>query len=157
MEDFRLLVTGSRRIFNSGRRLLNDELCRYYDMADCAGKRFVIVQGECEQGGVDREAKTWGLQMKHSGLAVEVESHPAKNHPTQDFGPWPGAGPNRNRYMVSLGADAYLGIAYACSSIYCRRRDEHSSHGAAGCARMAAQAGINGKLWELWKEKGWGL
>lgn len=150
-DDYRLLVTGSRRIFNGGRRLLNDELCRHYDIADLANRRLVIVQGECHAGGVDREAKTWGLQMKHSGLAVEVESHPAQNHPTQDFGPWPGAGPNRNRYMVGLGADGYLGVAYACNNIYCRRPKPHSSHGTENCARQAEAAGIPGKLWELWK------
>lgn len=154
MEDFRLLVTGSRRIFNGGRRLLNDELNKYLSIAETAGKRLVVVQGECTQGGVDREAKTWGLQMKHSGLAVEVEGHPAQNHPTQDFGPWPGAGQNRNQYMVDLGADAYLGIAYACNSIYCRRRGPHSSHGAEGCVRKAKAAGIPGEFWELWKEEG---
>ncbi len=39
-----------------------------------------------------------------------VEAHPAMRHPTQDFGRWPGAGPARNRYMVALGADAFIGF-----------------------------------------------
>jgi hypothetical protein len=34
-----------------------------------------------------------------------VEAHPAQNHPTEDFGPWPACGPRRNHFMISLGAD----------------------------------------------------
>lgn len=66
---------------------------------------LTLVHGACHLGGVDTIAADiaarWGWT---------VEPHPAQNHPTQDFGPWPGAGPRRNAYMCSLGADMVIAL-----------------------------------------------
>jgi hypothetical protein len=151
-EDFRLLVSGSRRIHNSGRQVLHDHLDRCLERAVGTGGRLVVVQGECEQGGVDLAAAQWGRRKKWLGFPVEVEGHPARNHPTQDFGPWPGAGPNRNAYMVSLGADLFLGLAYTCNSVWCRMPAPHRSHGTNDCFRKAKAAGIEHIMLDMWKE-----
>ncbi|MFB6934553.1 hypothetical protein [Streptomyces chartreusis] len=78
---------------------------------------------------------------------LEIEQHPAQRHPTEDFGPWPGAGPRRNAHMVSLGADACLAFIGPCTSPRCRRPGPHPSHGASGCADLAEQAGIPTRRW----------
>jgi hypothetical protein len=116
-----------------------------------AGKRLVVVQGECHLGGVDLEFKLWGEEARLAGHPVRVEGHPAQGHPTQDFGKWPSAGPNRNRYMVSLGAMRCVGVLYACNSIYCKRPAPHPSHGADSCLRMALAAHIPITRLDLWK------
>lgn len=59
-----------------------------------------LVHGQCHRGGVDLLADSIA-----EGWDWRVERHPAQNHPTQDFGPWPGCGPRRNKHMASLGAD----------------------------------------------------
>jgi hypothetical protein len=83
-----------------------------------------LVHGDCS--GVDRIAATCARR-----LGWTIEAHPAQLHPTQDFGLWPAAGPRRNRYMVTLGADMCVGIPGP------------SSRGTWDCLRVAAGAGID--------------
>ncbi|MFE5591476.1 SLOG family protein [Streptomyces sp. NPDC056549] len=130
---YRLLVTGSRDW--TDRAAIRNALATYTS-ADELRQPLTIVHGHCPTGA-DAIADMWCLTRR-----VTVERHPAKSHPTQDFGPWPGAGPRRNRYMVSLGADLCLAFLSPCTSIRCRRPGFHYSHGASGCALLAAEAGI---------------
>lgn len=148
---FRLLVTGSRRIRD--RSFVRDQLnCRLQEAAE-RKRSLVVVHGECpDEAGADRTADVWAREMARRGLSVRVESHPAQNHPTEDFGPWPGAGPRRNQHMVDLGADEVLAFMDRCTSMRCRRPDVHASHGTADCIRRAEAAGIPVERFELWRE-----
>lgn len=148
--DYRLLITGSRRLHAAGRQLLLDRLAAHLGVARIQEQCLVVVQGDCPSGA-DRDARAWGWMMKRGGYPVEVESHPAKSHPTQDFGDWPYCGPKRNKYMVGLGADHCEAFIDACTSIRCRRLDVHGSHGASGCAELAEAAKIPTTKWDLWK------
>lgn len=151
MEEYRLLATGSRRITNEGRALVADHARLHLQRAAESRRRLVIVQGACHLGGADLEFARWGWRMENEGYPVRVESHPAKGHPTEDFGEWPSAGPNRNSYVVGLGAVHCVALMYACNAIYCKRRGVHPSHGAADCARKAEAAGIPTTRLDLWK------
>ncbi|MEU1863677.1 SLOG family protein [Streptomyces gardneri] len=52
---------------------------------------ITFVHGHCPDGA-DSLADAWARAN-----GVTVEPHPAQRHPTQDFGPWPGAGPPPQR------------------------------------------------------------
>lgn len=84
---------------------------------------MTLVHGACHLGGVDaiaeRLARKWGWT---------IEAHPAIGHPSQDFGPWPGAGPRRNAYMIGLGADIVVGLPSG------------QSRGTMGCLELAIKA-----------------
>lgn len=143
MNPYRILVTGSRDWEDVGviRRALEEAVAivpRY--------QPITVVHGNCP-GGADRHADHIARWMRGKGMAIDVEQHPAKGHPTQDFGRWPGAGPRRNAYMVSLGADMALAFIGPCNSPRCFRVEPHPSHGATGCARLAEQAGIPTRRW----------
>lgn len=148
--DFIVLITGSRD-------LLDPDIV-YAVLDDCLAfalgqgyKRMCVRHGACP-GGADRFADLWGSTMRRVGMPVVVEAHPAQGHPHQDFGPWPGAGPRRNAYMVGLGAHECHAFIGPCTSPRCRRIDPHGSHGASGCADLAEKAGIETHRVELWKE-----
>jgi len=148
-DEYRLLVTGSRWL--SDRTQLREQLGYRLDHAIAEDKRLVIVHGHnTDQSGADRTADAWGEEQARQGMPVRVEKHPAQNHPTQDFGPWPGAGPTRNQFMVDQGADECLAVIDRCTSIRCRRPDVHASHGATDCAKRAEAAGIRVERIELW-------
>lgn len=149
-EDYRLLVTGTRRLHEAGRKLVRERLLVHLELAKLAGRRLVVVQGECPSGA-DQEARAWGWLMERAGEPVTVEGHHPTNHHTQDFGKWPECGPRRNGYMVGLGADACEAFIDACTSIRCRRPGIHPSHGASGCADLAEEAKIPTVRWDLWK------
>jgi hypothetical protein len=85
--------------------------------------------------------------MRGKGVSIDVEQHPAQGHPTEDFGPWPAAGPRRNAHMIRLGADLCLAFIGPCTSGRCRRADRHPSHGASGTAQLARAAGITVRRW----------
>jgi hypothetical protein len=147
--DYRVLVTASRDLKDRllVRQLLDDCLTiALYEEYE----RLVVVHGACPTGG-DAFADEWAVEMKNAGMPVDYERHPAQGHPTQDFGPWPGCGPRRNGYMVSLGAHECLALIGPCTSTRCRRIDPHGSHGASGCAAAALRAGIKVDKWDLWK------
>lgn len=144
----RILVTASRDL--TDREPLWSALDSYMALALSEKRQLIVVQGGASGG--DQFARAWGAAMKRSGLDVVVETHRAKNHPTQNFGEWPGCGPRRNRFMVGLGATKCAAVIGPCTSPRCRRTYPHGSHGASGCADMAAEAGIPVDRWELWKE-----
>lgn len=99
----RIIVTGWRDARDwQHRETIEAALYPLFLTHELAGD-VTLVHGKCHLGGVDliahRIAENWGWTP---------EPHPAIGHPTQDFGPWPGAGPKRNRYMCSLGADLVI-------------------------------------------------
>lgn len=146
-QTYRVLVTASRDL--TDRKLVWDALDRVLPTALYVGRRLVVVHGACPTGG-DKFAADWGYAMRDAGEPVDVERHPAKNHPTQDFGPWPGCGPRRNAYMTGLGAAECLAFIGPCTSIRCRRDYPHGSHGASGCADLAERVRIKTTRWDLW-------
>lgn len=147
-QDYRVLVTASRDL--TERRLVRQQLFICLGAALTLGKRLVVVHGACPTGG-DAFADEWAVEGAARGVCAPPERHPAKGHPTQVFGDWPGCGPKRNNYMVSLGANVCLAMINPCSSPRCRRVDPHGSHGATGCANAAHQAGIDVRAWHFWK------
>lgn len=136
---YRVLVTGSRDW--TDRRAVEDTLTTAGALAIALGQRLVVVHGACPTG-VDQIADEWANWHRDRGAAFDIERHPAQGHPSEDFGPWPGAGPRRNAFMVGLGADACFAFIGPCTSPRCRRPGPHPSHGASGCADLAEQADI---------------
>lgn len=136
---YRILITGSRDW--TDRRAVEDILTTAGALAVALGQRLIVVHGACPSGA-DAIADAWARWHQNRGQLIDIEQHPAQGHPTQDFGPWPGAGPRRNAHMVRLGADACFAFIGPCTSPRCRRVDPHPSHGASGCADLAEQAGI---------------
>lgn len=97
----------------------------------------VVVSGRCPTGA-DAMAE-WVTEnlLRHMEVAsAHVEPHPA------DWSKGRGAGPERNKHMVSLGADVCLAFIGKCSSPRCKIDGDHPSHGASGTADMAEAAGI---------------
>jgi hypothetical protein len=144
----RVLVTASRDL--KSHEPLWSTLDNHMSLALAEERQLIIVQGGASGG--DEIARNWGHAMRRAGLDVVVETHPAKNHPTEDFGDWPECGPRRNRFMVGLGATECVAMIGPCTSSRCRRTYPHGSHGASGCADMATAAGIPVDRWDLWKE-----
>lgn len=147
-DTYRVLLTGGRDIYP--RDLVGEQLAVCLGVAIEAGRTLVVVHGHCPTG-VDSVGDDWGMERQRYGFPVRVERHPAQNHPTQNFGPWPECGPIRNNYMTSLGADECLAFIGPCTSIRCKRKTPHGSHGASGCAAAAERAGIPVKRWDLWR------
>ncbi len=91
----------------------------------------VLVQGECHLGGADKIAadlwREWGFP---------VEGHPAERGPDGHV-----LGPKRNAHMVSLGADVCLAFPL------------DTSRGTRNCMRLARQAGIPVRVYELKEEQ----
>ncbi|MFM9589841.1 SLOG family protein [Streptomyces scabiei] len=134
---YRILVTGSRDWRDE--ELIRHQLTRVWLTVD---RPFVVVHGACPTGA-DWMASDWAANMLEAEMGdVREEPHPAQNHPTEDFGPWPEAGPRRNTHMVKLGADLAFAFIGPCTSPRCRRPDPHPSHGASHCAHLAEAAGI---------------
>lgn len=128
MNDFRILLTGSRRwtetapLYAGLRRAVQEA-------RNC---RPVLVHGGCPSG-VDHLADEWA---RHHGVVREV-------HRAEDFGWWPACGPLRNSHMVHLGADVALALIGPCTSPRCTRQGVHGSHGATHCAELARASGIS--------------
>lgn len=127
----RILVTGSRD-WNDW-RTLSHALLTTWDY-----ERITVVHGACPTGA--DEMADWvarHLMPQLEVLCVDVETHPADwdKHGRK-------AGPIRNAEMVSLGADVCLAFIGPCTSPRCNIEGEHASHGASGCADLAASAGI---------------
>lgn len=136
---YKILVTGSRDWANID--FVRDALTH----AIYQHLPATIVHGACPTGA-DAIASWWVRQFRRN-LDLSEERHPAQRHPTEDFGPWPAAGPRRNAYMVGLGADVCLAFIGDCTSQRCRRPRPHPSHGASGCADLAERAGIPVHRW----------
>ena len=140
--EYRALVTGPRDYTDE--QTVHHWLWHVLVLARDAGSGLVIVHGHCPTG-VDHMADEWGSLMRAAGNPVRVERHPAQRHPTQDFGPWPGAGPRRNEYMASLGAHICLAFLKPCVREGCPRGRAHDTHGTANCVRQARAYGIEVK------------
>lgn len=135
----RVLITGSRDTSVSWGHLHEDWAWLFQQCLD-RGRKLWLVHGDCPTG-VDAEVSrfddatqfTWWSQRGHAVtfpmFPLGIERHPA-GAPFWEFGPWPAAGPKRNRHMVSLGADLCLAYPLGLSS------------GTRGCAAMALEAGI---------------
>jgi hypothetical protein len=148
MSTYRVILTASRDLINPAP--VEEQLSICLDTAVALERTLILVHGHCRTGG-DAFGDAWAVSVKRQGWPVEVERHPAQNHPTQDFGPWPGCGPKRNNFMVGLGAAECLAFVGPCTSIRCQRKTPHGSHGASGCADAAKRAGIDVKRWDLWR------
>jgi hypothetical protein len=136
-DPYRLLVTGSRDwddLPTIGQAIEQAIL-------DSGRQPILVIHGACRLGA-DQQAGQYARWLQGRGCAIDVEPHPAQNHPTEDFGPWPAAGPRRNAHMVRLGADLTLAFISPCTKPNCRRPQPHGSHGASNCADLAEQAGI---------------
>jgi hypothetical protein len=129
---------------------LQQQLSFQLDAAISVGSELIVVHGACPTGG-DQVADEWAQMQRAQGMPVIWERHPAEDHPTQDFGPWPWCGPKRNRFMARLGADVCIAVIGPCTSPRCKRIDVHGSHGATGCAEEARKAGIPVRKFEMWK------
>jgi hypothetical protein len=133
-EPYRILVTGSRD--------WTDVTTVWGALAmtvspDPPDREIVLMHGACPSGA-DDIADKWGRRY-----GVTIESHPARDHPTEDFGPWPDCGPRRNAFMVwQRGADICLAFIAPCNNFRCHRTDPHPSHGTANCVKQAERAGI---------------
>lgn len=87
--------------------------------------QHVLVHGDCPTGA-DRFADEWGA-------ANGILTHAFKVRPDLD-GPWPGAGPKRNRRMVDAHRDADGGLAF-----WSGRREKS---GTLDCASYMTECGI---------------
>lgn len=134
----RVLCAGSRTWTDSGH--VATVLGHLAGDALLAGEPFTLVHGACPtglDGIVDRLA---------DGNGWLVESHPADwvRHGRA-------AGPRRNAYMVSLGADLCVAWIGTCDKTGCTVEPwPHPSHGATGCADLAVKARI-----PTWRYTGW--
>jgi hypothetical protein len=97
---FRLLVTGSRDW--SDLAMLRSALDEVLDEVDRAGKRLVVVHGDCPDGA-DNQARRWATEQRAAGRPVDHDPHPA-NWNTYGLV----AGFVRNISMVKAGADRCL-------------------------------------------------
>lgn len=134
----RILVTGWRRatLANHGAHITRalGAVCGLLGIQpgwpEHGADRHVLVHGDCS--GADHLCRDVALRW---GWAVEA--HPAVGHPHMNFGPWPQAGPRRNRYMVMTGANAALALPGP------------GSIGTWRCLQMAGNAGIRTLIWPL--------
>lgn len=113
-------------------RLIRDKLTPFWLRYQTA---VTLVHGQCPLGGGDLICEHIAL-----GWGWHVERHPATGHPTEDFGPWPAAGPRRNGHMVRLGADEVCAFPKAGG---------RGKGGTWDLIHAAADAGIPGRWWPL--------
>lgn len=118
----RVLVTGSRTWTDVDE--VHDALDALHLLWGEQGRSsaFVLVHG-CALGA-DQIADVWANQEYVANSGVVVEKHPYWSHLGR------AGGPERNKHMVSLGADYVLAFI------------KDNSAGATGCARMAREAGL---------------
>lgn len=128
MTPYRVLVTGSRDWLTPDVvwAALND--CVH--QALLAGRRLVVVHGDCPRGA-DAHAALWAAVAGQFTDRVTEERHPADWRQQGKA-----AGYRRNAEMVQLGADVCLAFI----------RD--GSRGASHTARLAEAAGITVRRWE---------
>lgn len=124
---YRVLVTGSRSWDDHDTVRAALAVARW----DAAGP-MVVVHGACTSGA-DAIASWWCRQFARTkGLGITEERHPAdwERHGRR-------AGFVRNAEMVALGADVCLAFIRAASP------------GASHCARLAEEAGIPTRRFEV--------
>lgn len=121
----RILVTGSRDWADE--EAIQSALEEFYDPFGSV----TVVHGACPTGA--DEMADYAAQV--------IPGFKAERHPA-DWSKGRGAGPERNRLMVDLGADLCLAFISNCTSPRCSTHTPHPSHGASGCANLAEAAGI---------------
>lgn len=138
MKPYRVLVTGSRDW--TDRETMHQALSARAAIAQREDRFMVVVHGDAR--GADTLAKEWVAGAQMLGWPVHHEPHPITGAEWSRLGS--AAGPERNRRMVELGADACLAFLMPCAKPGCVRYDgaPHESHGAANCAALALNAGI---------------
>lgn len=116
----RLLVCGGRNYA---------DVARLEAVLDAVRRKHaieVLIEGECPTGGADKLAREWA-----ESRGVPVDPYPVDH---ELDGPWPYAGPNRNRRMFS-DSDATHGVAF------------EGGRGTADMVRVMKDAGI--PVWEI--------
>lgn len=96
MTVIRLLVCGGRDYSDTTR------LNRILDSVHRKHAIEVLIHGACHLGGADMLADAWAKSR-----GVPVEAYPV----VEGDGPWPGAGPARNRRMIDASSASH-GIAF---------------------------------------------
>ena len=124
----RILVTGWRDWPEADKRVIWDVLDFYVSGNPNPGG-FVVVHGQCPDGGVDLYAEQWAIAR-----GFQYEPHPAD---WNQFGN--AAGPIRNTEMVDLGADICFGFP-----------GPHS-RGTVDCMKKARRAGIEVREIPWWR------
>lgn len=101
-DPYRILVTGWRFWPRAFSWFVDQMLTVAASWPVDAGRKVIVVDGECPRGGVDLYAHEWTTR--------ELGEQYSERHPA----PWGtmggGAGPQRNTHMVNLGADICLGF-----------------------------------------------
>lgn len=123
LRQHRVLVTGSRNW--EDHTVIWDKLDFEARRAWASGLSMVVVHGACPSGA-DYWAEQWvQTRVKAGGWPVSSEPYPAAWSTLGNR-----AGPTRNKYMVSKGADLVLAFIL----------DE--SKGASGCLQEARKANL---------------
>lgn len=100
MSVIRLLVCGSRDYSNVTRlEAILDGIHRKHAIE-------ILIHGACHLGGADLLADAWAKSRR-----VPVDPFPVR----ESDGPWPGAGPERNRRMLIVGYPTHC-VAFPGSS-----------------------------------------
>jgi hypothetical protein len=155
-DEVRVLVTGPRYYPNVARvREAAGDVEAVY-----AGRRLILVHGRCdprhprsrdlipwdaaEEFTLARRLELLGGDWLMAQIAADhgwaLEPHAA------DWSRGKRAGPERNKHMVELGASVAIILTDLCAIPGCRRQSgTHISHGTAGCATLAEEAGM--KTW----------
>lgn len=120
----RVLITGSRD-WDERERLEN-----VLDGFKADLKSLLLVHGDCPTGA-DAMAQEWADKND-----VPTERHPA------DWSKGRSAGPERNKRMVSLGADVCLAFRGYCTSPRCNVDGQHFSHGTENATKLCVAASI---------------
>lgn len=96
---------------------------------------FVLVHGACSTGA-DAMAHDWYVLA--SRLVPITEERFKASWETRGRA----AGPERNERMVKAGGQLLLAFLGPCTREHCTEPKPHDSHGTAGCADLAREAGI---------------
>jgi hypothetical protein len=129
-QPIRLLVTGSRTWADE------DAVHRALWLVEktAAGQPVTLVHGGAT--GVDLIASGWAIDRPR----WTVEPYPVTAADWDRYGR--PAGMRRNGVMVRKGASLCCAWIDPCQLPRCTRPRPHGSHGASGCADLAAKAGI---------------
>jgi hypothetical protein len=132
-QPIRLLVTGSRTWADE------EAVHRVLQLVGWAAipNNVTLVHGKAKDG-LDLIADEWAAQQ--AGSHWTVEPYPVTKADWDRHGR--AAGQIRNGVMVRDGADLCCAWIKPCESPRCTRPRPHGSHGASGCADLAAKAGI---------------
>ncbi len=128
MKPLRVVLTGSRDW--TDRDAIFAALDTLAEAAKVQGVPMIVAHGAA--AGADSLADRWVTVRAREGWPVTVERYPAAWSKGRH------AGHARNAEMVRLGADVCVTAIKPCSDKKCKRPVRHGSHGATGCADLAA-------------------